>query len=230
MRWFNSLIVLAWVCSVEAAYVVTQSGRQINGAKISASSDGSITLTTATGQQMTFRTGQYRQAVADQPPELAQAEQLLKDGQAEQAVVLLKKVKAGYRFLAWDQKATYLLGNHFYDSGQFAEAAAEFQSLENLDDETVQAQYRDALLKSGKADAVLPVLEKDIASGSREAAARAYLMRGDLKTAAGDTEGARRDYLKVATFFKAQKEAAQEAEARMSNNELGISKVEGAGK
>ena len=208
MRWFNSLLILGLIGSAEAAYVVTQSGRQINGATLSASVDGSVTLTTATGQRMTFRKGQYRQAVADEPGGIAQAEKLLKEGKAEQAVKLLKKVKADYRFLAWDQKAAYLLGNHFYDSGQFAEAAAEFQTLENLADETVQAKYRDALLKSGQAAAALPVLEKDIASGSRAAAARAYLLRGDLKAAAGDTEGARRDYLKVATFFKAQTDAA----------------------
>ena len=178
---------------------------------------------------MTFRKGQYRRAVADKPRELAQAEKLLKDGKGGQAVALLEKVKAGYRFLAWDQRAIGLLGDYYYGAGKFDEAAAEFQALENPD-AAAQEKYRDALIKSGKVGAVLPALEKDIASGSREAAARAYLLRGDLKAAAGDTAGARRDYLKVATFFKAQKEAAQEAEERMSNNEQGISNVEGAGK
>lgn len=218
MRWFNSLLLLGLVYSAEAAHVVTQSGRRIDGVKISATADGSVTLTTAGGQKMTFRKGQYRRAVADKPRELAQAEKLLKDGKGAQAVALLEKVKAGYRFLAWDQRAIGLLGNHYYDAGKFAEAAVEFQALENPD-ATVQGKCLDALIQSGEVVAVLAVLEKDIASGSREVAARAYLLRGDLKAADGDHEGARRDWLKVATFFKAQKESAKQAEEKLLNSE-----------
>ena len=76
MRWRNSLLVLLCVCSVPAAHVVTQTGRKIDGVKIQAAKDGAVTLTTATGQRLTFQTGQYREAVADRPSELAKAEQL----------------------------------------------------------------------------------------------------------------------------------------------------------
>ena len=217
MRWFCSFLILL-ACSANAAYVVTQSGRQINGSEISATVDGSVVLTTASGQKMTFRKGQYRRAVADKPRELVQAEKLLEDGKGEQAVALLEKVKAGCRFLAWDQRAISLLGNYYYEEGKFAEAAAEFQALENPDVAT-QGKCRDALIQSGQAGAVLPALEKDIASGSRAAAARAYLLRGDLKAANGDTEGAARDWLKVATFFRAQKEHAAEAERKLGETE-----------
>ena len=116
MRWLCSFLILL-ACSAHAAYVVTQSGRQINGSAISATADGSVVLTTASGQKMTFRKGQYRRAVADKPSELARAEKLLKEGKGAQAVALLEKVKAGYRFLAWDQRATGLLGSYYYDAG-----------------------------------------------------------------------------------------------------------------
>ncbi len=214
----SSLILLFAVLPLEAAHVVTLSGRRIEGAKISANAEGSVVLTTASGQKMTFRKGQYRRAVADKPRELAQAEKLLQDGKGEQAVALLEKVKAGYRFLAWDQRAIGLLCDYYYGAGKFAEAVAEFQALENPD-ATAQEKYRDALIQSGQVGAVLPALEKDIASGSREAAARAYLLRGDLKAANGDTAGARRDWLKVATFFRAQKELAVEAERKLGETE-----------
>jgi hypothetical protein len=217
MRWRNSLPVFLMVCSVDAAYVVTQSGRQINGVEISATAEGSVSLTTASGQKMTFRKGQYRKASADKPKELGRAVELLRDGKGEQAVPLLGKVKADCRFLAWDQEATRLLADYYFDSEQFAEAAAEFQALENFADPAIQSRHREALLKSGNMEAVLPALEKDIACGSREAAARAYLMRGDLKAGNGDPEGARRDWLKVATFFKAQKELAEQAEEKLAN-------------
>ncbi|VGO21786.1 tetratricopeptide repeat protein [Pontiella sulfatireligans] len=231
MHWFNSfLVLLLMVCSAEAAYVVTQSGRQINGAKISASSNGSVTLTTDSGQSMTFRKGQYRQAVADKPAGLTKAEQLMKAGKGEQAVPLLRKVVKDYRFLGWDQTAALLLGNYLYDVSQFAEAVEAFQALENPEP-AAQAKHRDALLKSGNLEQVLPALEKDIASGSREAAARAYLMRGDFKAANGDPAGARRDWLKVARFFKAQKELAQQAGEKLGNHEIHEPhESEGAGK
>lgn len=219
MRWIDSLLLLGLVYAAEAAHVVTSSGRRIDGAKISATAEGAVTLTTASGQKMTFRTGQYRRAVADKPRELAQAEKLLEDGKGGQAVALLEKVKAGYRFLEWDQRAISLLANHYYEEGRFAEAVAEFQALENLDDAEVQGKYRDALIQSGQAGAVMVLIEKEIASGSRVAAAQAYLLRGDLKAAGGDREGARRDWLKVATFFKAQKEAAKNAEGKLLNSE-----------
>ncbi|MEA2067956.1 MAG: hypothetical protein U9P12_02035 [Verrucomicrobiota bacterium] len=224
MRWLNSLLVVSMVFSVEAAYVVTQSGRQINGTTISATEDGSVALTTASGQKMTFRKGQYRRAGADKPKALSEAENLLKEGRGGQAVPLLKKVQAEYRFLAWDQAATLLLANHYFETGQFPDAAVGFQALENSNDPAIQARYREALLKSGNVDAMLSVLENDIACGSREAAARAYLMRGDLKAANGEAEGARRDWLKVATFFKAQKELAAEAGERILNSEQGAGK------
>lgn len=214
MRWLNSVLLFITICSADAAYVVTQSGRQINGSNISATADGSVTLTTATGQSMTFRKGQYKQAAADKPRELMQAEKLLKEGCGDQAVPLLKKVKAEYRFLAWDQTAALLLANYYFEAGRFPEAATAFQALEELD-APAQTRCREALLKSGNMEAVLSMIGDDISSGSREAAARAYLMRGDLKAARGDRAGARRDWLKVATFFRAQKALAQEAEQRL---------------
>ncbi len=219
MRWHNRLLLLGLISSAHAAYVVTPTGRQITGAKLTATAEGSVTLTTADGQSMTFRKGQYQQAVADKPPSLLQAEHLLKKGAATEAIPLLQQVQSEYRFLAWDQTATVMLANHYFETEQFAAAARAFQTLEDPDS-TAQVRCREALLKAGNRAAVLPMLGTDIASGSRAVAAQAYLLRGDLKAAEGDLAGARRDWLKVVTFFKAQKELATEAESRMLNNEL----------
>ena len=229
MRWFVSLGFLFLALPVDAAFVEMPSGQKIKGTEISASADGDVTLVTATGQKMVFRKGRYRRAVADKPPGLARAEKLLAAGQTDEAVALLEKVKADFRFLSWDRQAIRLLADHYLEAGQFAEAAKEFQSLDNPNAQE-REKCRQALIGAGRADAVLPELEKEIASGSREAAARAYLMRGDLRAAGGDAEGARRDWLKVATFFKAQREAAKMAEARMSNSEQGMTNIEGAEK
>ncbi|MDF7808407.1 hypothetical protein P4E94_13210 [Pontiellaceae bacterium B12219] len=218
MRWFSSFLILLAVASVDAAYVVNNAGRQINGTMISASEDGAVTLTTSSGQTMTFQKGQYRSAAADRPAALNKAEQLLESGQGQQAVPLLKQVKAECRFLAWDQTAIQLLADYYLSSGQYGEAVSEFQTLEDQSDPETQRKVREAMLKSGASDSVLLVLNQDIATGSREAAAQAYLLRGDLNASNGDLEGARRDWLKVATFFKAQKELALEAEQKLDNH------------
>ncbi|MDF7823223.1 hypothetical protein P4B35_04310 [Pontiellaceae bacterium B12227] len=219
MRWLSRFLILLLVASVDAAYVVNNAGRQINGTGISASEDGSVSLTTASGQTMTFRKGQYRSAAADRPPELSRAEKLLKEGHGKRAVPLLKQVKQECRFLAWDQQAIRLLADYYFSSGRFSEAVAEFQSLENQEEPAVQRTLREAMMQSGDLETVLLVLNEDIATGSREAAAQAYLMRGELKAEAGDLEGARRDWLKVITFFKAQKELAEQAEQKRSEGE-----------
>jgi tetratricopeptide (TPR) repeat protein len=203
------------VVSADAAYVVNNAGRQIKGSRISATEDGAVTLTTLSGQTMTFQKEQYRSAVADRPVALTKAEQLLESEQAEQAVPLLNQVKAECRFLAWDQTAIQLLADYYFRSGQYAKAGEEFQALEDQSDPETQRKLRAAMMKSGKTETVLAVLNEDIATGSREAAAQAYLMRGELKAANGDAEGACRDWLKVATFFKAQKELARQAEERL---------------
>lgn len=212
MRSLNRFAALLCAVSVEAAHVVTQTGRQINGSEISAEADGSVTLRTVDGQAMTFRKGQYREAVADRPSALAQAEELLKNGQGDAAIPLLRQVKSACRFLAWDRTAARLLADHYFETGRFAEAAEEYRFL---DDPAAQARLREALVKSGDAAALLPELERDIATGSREAAAQAYLLRGDWKAAGGDLAGARRDWLKVATFFTAQQECVKEAEQKL---------------
>ena len=220
-RGFKIVWMIFFIVSVvDAAYVVNNSGRQINGTKISATADGAVTLTTGSGQTMTFRKGQYRSAAADRPVALTRAEQLLQTGQSEQAVPFLKQVKKECRFLDWDQTAIQLLADHYIATDQFAEAVIEFQSLEDQSIPQNQRRLREAMLKSGASETILAVLNEDIAHGTREAAAQAYLMRGKLKAESGDLEGARQDWLKVATFFKAQRELALEAEQKLGNHEI----------
>ena len=212
MRWLLSILFAA--VSVQAAYVVTSSGRQINGERVRATADGSVTLFTHGGQSMTFQRGQYRAAKADRPRELDVVETLLAEGKDTHAVALLEKVKREYRFLAWDQTAIARLADYYFETGQYAAAAREYPLLDHPSDEAT-ARLRTAILQSGDAETVRVMLDRDIASDDRVAAAYAYLARGDQKVAAGDVEGARRDWLKVKMFFKAQNEMAAEAEARL---------------
>ncbi len=220
MCWHNKVMLLAVSVAlhVEAAYVITQSGRKIEGRAISSEATGAVTLKMEGGQSMTFRKGQYREAVADKPEKLVVAETFLAEEKGEQAIELLQQVMREYRFLNWDQTAALLLGNYWYENGQFDEAVTAFNTLKPPLTSVVLHRRRLALLETGRLELVLPVLEKDIAEGSREAAANAYLMRGDLKANQGDVEGARRDWMKVSIFFKSQKDAAKQAEEKLEQS------------
>ena len=218
MRWRIS--IFSMICfSVQAAYVVNNTGRQIHGSEISAAADGRVTLKTSSGQVLTFQKGQYRTAVADRPKELDIGEKLVQEGRGSEAVPYLKLAKKKCRYLGWDQKAIQLLADHYYESGQFAQAVNEFQLLEEQMSSRNQARLRKALIQCGEIDSVIAVLNEDIRSGSREAAAQAYVMRGKLRAEQGDFKSARRDWTKVVMFFKAQPEVVQEAELLLEENE-----------
>lgn len=217
MRWLISVVLIS--CTTHAAYVVNNAGRQINGSEISASADGSITLKMANGQMMTFQKGQYKSAAAGRPKELDIAEKLIREDQGDKAVPFLKLAKKKCRYLKWDQKAIQLLADHYFESGQFKLAVDEFQLMENQGVPENRRRLREAMMLSGEKDSVLAMLNEDIGSGSREAAAQAYVMRGMHRFDHGDVEGARRDWMKVTTFFKTQKDEVQKAEELLKENE-----------
>lgn len=217
MRWLISFLFVT--VSVEAAYVVNNAGRRIVGLEISAEADGRVVLKTASGQMMTFQKGQYRSAAADRPKELDIAERLFREGRGEEAVPFLKRVKTRCRFLKWDQQAIQLLADYYFEAGDFAQAATEFQALENQDIPQNRARLRMSMVKGGDPEMVKAVLDEDIRTGSRNAAAQAYVMRGRLKADNGDVSGARRDWMKVSLFFKAQKDVAAEAENLLKESE-----------
>lgn len=218
MPWLYRFVFLMVVGAADAAYVVTNTGRQIRGTELSATADGTVILKTESGQTMTFRKGQFRSAIADRPAALDQAAALIKSGKHEAAVALLNEVKVRYQHLAWDQTAIQMLADHYYASEAYALAVGEYELLTEKGP-SVEGKIREAMIKSGDTRSVIAALDQDIAAGSRNDAAEAYLMRGDLKLEAGDPDGARRDWLKVVLFFKARKDVVLQAEERLANLE-----------
>lgn len=218
MRWLISGVVLL-SCWVRAAYVVNNAGRTIQGSEISATADGRVTLETPDGQRMVFQKDQYKRAVADRPKELDIAEQLIASGQGEKAVPFLQQAKKKCRFLQWDQAAIQMLADYYFVTEQYEAAVAELQALDDQSIPQNRRRLREAMVKSGAMETALQVFNEDIRDGSREAAAQAYLMRGKLKAEHGDPEGARRDWQKVALFFRMQEAAAEQAEQLLKENE-----------
>lgn len=211
------LFVMGMVGVSQAApFVINSAGSRIVGAAIRSEADGTVFLTTSNGQTLTFPRGAYRTAFADQPSELAQVAALAKQRNFSEAACLLRRVKTRYRFLGWDRRAAMMLARVELALKNFDEAVAEYETLfaEQPKLRAVpaeRARYMQALLGAGRTRDVATMIDEDIASGSRESAARAQVVRGDMKAAAGQYEEALLDYLRTVLLFKAQSGVLPEA-------------------
>ena len=212
-----SSVVLSLCGAVRAQpYVINSAGSKVVGSAIQSAPDGTILLTTLNGQTLTFRKGGYRQAFADKPQEMAQIDGLLKQKNLIAVAEILKQVKQNYPFLGWDQRASLMLARIYLPLKRFEGSVREYEALfaaqpklmENLKE---RSNYMQALLGCDRIDEVAKMVDEDIASGSREAAARAQVVRGDMKFASGQYEEALLDYLRTAILFKAQAAVLPEA-------------------
>jgi tetratricopeptide (TPR) repeat protein len=210
------ILLLAAAVAKASPFVINSAGSKVVGSAIQSAPDGTIMLTTLNGQTLTFRPGTYRTAFADKPKEMFQVEALAKRGDLAGAAAILRRVKEQYRLLGWDQRAGLMLARVELARKNFEEAAAEYESLFAAQPKfrTVpaeRARYMQALLGAGRLRETAELIDEDIASGSREAAARAQIVRGDMKAAGGQLEEALLDYLRTTLLFKDQKEVQPEA-------------------
>lgn len=199
-----------------APFVINSAGNQVNGSAIQSAADGTILLTTLNGQTLTFRPGSYRQAFADKPKEMFQVEAMVKEKNLIAVVEILRRVKEDYKFLGWDQRASLMLARVYLPMKQFKDSAREYEELFAVQPDLMKnpkdrANYMQALLGAGRIADVSKMIDEDIASGSREAAARAQIVRGDMKAASGQVEEALLDYLRTALLFKNQTAVLPEA-------------------
>lgn len=199
----------------DAAYVITIQGQRVDGTDIRAKSDGEIILTTPQGTRSFFQ-GQYLKAVADKPPEIDRAGQLIESKQFDEAAKLLEDVIVRYRFLDWDNQARAMLPRIYAKKGDFAGAIGAYEKLfamspKSKEDADLQWAYRQALLDAKQYDKLETQLAQVTASGARADAARAQIMRGDVKAAHGQLEAAALDYLRTVVLFASEKASQPEA-------------------
>jgi len=213
---FSTVLILSAGGVRAAPFVINSAGTKIEGAAIQSAADGTVHLTTLQGQTLTFRPGAYRQAHADKPEEISRVEAMAGRGELAGAADLLRKVKTQYRFLGWDVQAARMLARVELAQKRFAESAAEYEALFAAHPQlkTVSAEranYMQALLGAGRLREAAGIADEEIASGSREAAARAQVLRGDLKSASKQYEEALLDYLRTALLFRDQTAVLPEA-------------------
>lgn len=209
-------LVLAAVESGAVPYVVLPNETKVEGTEIRVTSKGDVILTTVQGQR-TFTKGQYVRAVADKPAEFDKARQMAAAKQYAEAEKVLKELITRLVGLEWDVAARIVLGREVYGpQGNHLAAVATFEELlraapERKSDGQVMWAYREAMLNAKQYDKLGPQLNELIASGPREEAGRAYVLRGDLKLAQQETEPAALDYLRAAFLFENEESVQPEA-------------------
>lgn len=201
-----------------APYVVRADGSRQEGVRISARADGTIVLTTAAGQ-IEFTRAQIRQAVADKPAELDAAVATAarpQDAQATAAIPVLRKLMTDYRYLEWDKPAAQALARIYLGRNEAPQAVSVMEALMATypsaeADIDLGWLYRRSLLAAGQVQKLEPQLNRLVASGSGPDAARALLIRGDLRAAEKKMEFAIRDYLRVVLFYERERGIMPEA-------------------
>lgn len=199
-----------------APFVINSAGTKIEGSAIQSTADGTVSLTTVQGQTLTFKARTYRQAAAEKPKEMLQVEALAKSGDFAGASIILRRVKEQYHFLGWDHRASLMLARVELAQKNFTAAATEYEALFVVQPQfktapAERSNYMQALIGTRRIKEAAAMADEDAASGSREAAARAQVVRGDMKFAAGQYEEALLDYLRTAILFREQTAVLPEA-------------------
>jgi tetratricopeptide (TPR) repeat protein len=208
-----ALIAAAW--SVDAAYVLLPNNTRIEGTDIRAKSDGEVILTTPQGQR-SFPKGQYLRAVADKPADIDKAKQLAGAKSYDEAIRILNDIVSKFRYLEWDNSAHAMLAQIYMAKGDAGQAASEYEQIirnspDARSDAGLQWSYRESLLAAKQYDKLQPILTELIEKGERADAARAQIMRGDIREAQGQVEGAVMDYLRTVVLYANERDAQPEA-------------------
>lgn len=211
--WVATLLWMAW--PADAAYVILPDGRRLEGTSIRARATGDVILTTERGD-LTFPRGEYREAWADRPAELDRARQQLQAGNFDAVISSLEGVVTRYRHLSWDVEALAMIGRAQNEKSDYAAALTSFNQLfqrapGRREDRNIRWPYYRALLGAGELDRLERDLDTLIAGGDREDAARAQVMRGDIKAQRGLADAALLDYLRTVVLFQAQQDVQAEA-------------------
>lgn len=192
------------------AFVILTNDQRIEGSAIRARPDGTIVLVTATGQ-VEYPPSRVKQAVAPRPPEFDQAVAHLQARRFDEGIKLLRNVVAKSRFLTWDENASKLIGRAQAEKGDLPEAVKAYEEHLRMFPRAEQDSewlwgYFNALLPAREFDKLEPRLNKLIAEGGRRDAARAQVMRGDIRLENNQVEAAVLDYLRAVMFYESEKD------------------------
>ena len=125
----------------------------------------------------------------------------------DEAVPLLQKMVKDYQMLGWDVTAGRFLADALMQQNKSGEAVEAVQAILKSQPkayaQAIVIPYWSALLKEGKTAKLNSELDKSVKIGSREVAARAQNLRGDMAKSKGDYERALMDgYLRTWLMYR----------------------------
>ena len=136
--------------------------------------------------------------------------------QFDAAVPILEGLITKYKMLVWDNRARELLAEAYLAKNDPKKAAAAMDDLfANITKAEappeVHRLYWRTLLAAGRTQALKKELDDVIATGTRDMAAVAQIMRGNMNREAGQKEAAMLDYLRTVILFEQIKAVQPEA-------------------
>ncbi|HMP77589.1 MAG TPA: tetratricopeptide repeat protein [Kiritimatiellia bacterium] len=215
--WIIALLAgAAWMPALaQNPFVILPNGNRVDGTAIRSRADGTVILTTGQGE-ITYARGQYQRAEAVRPPDFDRARQLAQQGKPDDAIRLLEQVATNFRFLHWDTQSRISIAQILASKGDHTAAVTAYERLFQASPElrresAVLWGYLTAMVEAKQFDKLSPMLEELIARGSRTDVARAQVLRGDLKMAQGQVEGAVMDYLRSVLLYESERTVLPEA-------------------
>lgn len=205
------------------AYVILNNADQtrLEGSDIRRKIDGTIILTMQgqTGGTVTreFAPNQLLKAVADAPPELAQAVAAFQAKNYDEVLSKMGTVAREKAGLEVDKQARILMARAFIAQGKAGEAVNQFNDItknypDGLKDPALGFEYANALLAAKQFEKLSGALDDLVKDAPRAVAARAQNLRGDMRLGQGQTDAAILDFMRTVVFFgKDAEEAAPEA-------------------
>lgn len=193
------------------AFIELPDGRREPVDRILATPDGTLTI---------FRPGQtqsvqipreaYVRAIGVRPPEIDQANQLISQGETEQAIQLLNTVFNRSMFQTWDVVAGITLANLRIEGDRPTEARRIVDVINQRYGERTleifpqleQVQWR-TRIATGQLDGLEEELTTIIRDGSeRDRVGMALMTRGDIKRRRAELRPAILDYLRAVYFYR----------------------------
>lgn len=140
------------------------------------------------------------------PPELDKAVAMIATKPAG-AIPILEDIVVKYRMKVWDNEALKLLAQIHMAANEPKKAADCLENfMKSVSKADVPAEvmmlYWKSLQGAGRAAVLKKELDDVVAAGSREMAAAAMVMRGNINREAGQKEAAVLDYLRVVILFE----------------------------
>jgi len=152
----------------------------------------------------------------DKPVDFDKAAKMVEAGQGDAAIPILKGIADKYAMLVWDAQAAGLLGRVYIARKEYGKAADVIEPvLKHAKSDAVPLAtlraYWEALAGLKRTEDLRKALYEAIGHGTRPTAAQAYLVRAGVEKAAGKTEDAAADYLKLVLLFDNLTEVQPEA-------------------